>query len=122
MLTLASSDPFLNILWTILVVMALVIWYRLDAPIEQTKGLAHVLWLATRQIELAVILIRGFKDITKRTIEVHRNENAPTMRHAIASLLEVGIDPIVRPEGHRLGSRSPCRANGAGTGSVGAVR
>jgi hypothetical protein len=95
MLTLASSDPFLNILWTILVVMALVIWYRLEAPIEQTKGLAHVLWLATRQIELAVMLIRGFKDITKRTIAVHRRENAPIMRHAIASLLEVGIDPMV---------------------------
>jgi len=54
MLTLATSYPFLNTLWTILIFMALVIWYRIEAPMERAKGLAHVLWLATRQIELAV--------------------------------------------------------------------
>jgi hypothetical protein len=49
MVTLATSYPFLNILWTILIYMALVIWYRIETPIEQAKGLAHVPWLATRQ-------------------------------------------------------------------------
>ena len=44
MVTLAISYPFLNILSTILMFMALVIWYRIAAPTEQANGLAHVLW------------------------------------------------------------------------------
>jgi hypothetical protein len=97
MLTIATSYPFLSILWTILIFMAFVIWYRIEAPIEQAKGLAHVLWLATRQIELAITLIRGFKAISMLTVEVHRLENAGDriVWDAMASLLEVGIDPMV---------------------------
>ena len=96
MLTLATSCPFLNILWTILICMALGIWYRIEAPIEKAKGQGpHVLWLATSQIELAITLIRGLKEITRHTVEVARLENARIVRDAIASLLEVGIDPMI---------------------------
>jgi hypothetical protein len=73
MLTLATSYPFLNILLTILIYMALVIWYRIAAPIEHTEGLAHGFWLATCQIEVAVTLILGFEGITEHTVEVHRS-------------------------------------------------
>ncbi len=71
--------------------------YRIEAPMEQAQRLAHVLWLATRQIALAIPLIRGFKDISAHTIEVHRleNEGDRIVRDAIASLFEVGIDPMV---------------------------
>jgi len=63
----------------------------------QAQRLAHVLWQATLQIALAIPLLRGFKDISEHTIEVHRleNEGDRIVRDAIASLFEVGIDPIV---------------------------
>jgi uncharacterized protein Yka (UPF0111/DUF47 family) len=71
--------------------------YRIEAPMVQAQRLAHVLWQATLQIALAIPLLRGFKDISEHTIEVHRleNEGDRIVRDAIASLFEVGIDPIV---------------------------
>jgi predicted phosphate transport protein (TIGR00153 family) len=71
--------------------------YRIEAPMVQAQLLAHVLWQATVQIALAIPLLRGFKDISEHTIEVHRleNEGDRIVRDAIASLFEVGIDPIV---------------------------
>jgi predicted phosphate transport protein (TIGR00153 family) len=71
--------------------------YRIEAPMVQAHGLANVLVDATRQIALAIPLIRGFQDISRHTVEVHRleNEGDRIVREAIASLFESGIDPMV---------------------------
>jgi predicted phosphate transport protein (TIGR00153 family) len=71
--------------------------YGVEAPMLQAQSLADVLVDATRQIELAIPLMREFKSISKHTIEVHRLENEADriVRGAIASLFEGGIDPMV---------------------------
>jgi uncharacterized protein Yka (UPF0111/DUF47 family) len=71
--------------------------YGVEAPMLQAQSLADVLVDATRQIELAIPLMREFKSIGKHTIEVHRLENEADriVRGAIASLFEGGIDPMV---------------------------
>jgi len=71
--------------------------YKIEAPMAQAQRLARVLRDATRQIADAIPLIRGFKDITERMVEVHRleNEGDRLTREAIASLFEAGIDPMV---------------------------
>ena len=71
--------------------------YRIEAPMAQAQALADLLGSATKQIATAITLVRGFKDISEQTVEVHRLENEAdrTVREAIASLFEVGIDPMV---------------------------
>jgi hypothetical protein len=71
--------------------------YKIEAPMAQAQSLAHVLAQATEQIALAIPLLRGFRDISQYTLEVHRLENAGDriVRGAIASLFEAGIDPMV---------------------------
>jgi predicted phosphate transport protein (TIGR00153 family) len=71
--------------------------YRIEAPMEQAQTLAAVLHAAGRQIAEAIPLVRGFKDIGNYIVEVHRLENEADgiVRGAIASLFEVGIDPMV---------------------------
>ena len=71
--------------------------YKIEAPMSQAQRLATVLRDATRQIAAALRLIRGFKDISDRMVEVHRleNEGDRITREAIASLFETGIDPMV---------------------------
>jgi predicted phosphate transport protein (TIGR00153 family) len=71
--------------------------YRIEAPMDQAQRLAGVLRSATREIECSIPLVRGFKDISEHTVEVHRLENEADriVREAIASLFEVGIDPMV---------------------------
>jgi uncharacterized protein len=71
--------------------------YKIEAPMAQAQSLAHVLGQATREIALAIPLLRGFRDVSEHTREVHRLETAGDriVRGAIASLFEVGIDPMV---------------------------
>ncbi len=71
--------------------------YRIEAPMEQAQTLAGVLHAGARQIAEAIPLVRGFKDISNYIVEVHRLENEADriVREAIASLFEVGIDPMV---------------------------
>jgi predicted phosphate transport protein (TIGR00153 family) len=71
--------------------------YRIEAPMLQAQALAHVLRDASRHIAQAIGLMRGFHDISKHTVEVHRleNEGDRIVREAIASLFESGIDPMV---------------------------
>ena len=71
--------------------------YRIEAPMAQAQSLAHVLAQATEQIALAIPRLRGFRDLSEHTLEVHRLENAGDriVRGAIASLFEGGIDPMV---------------------------
>jgi predicted phosphate transport protein (TIGR00153 family) len=71
--------------------------YKIEAPMEQSQRLAHVLLEASRQIELAVPKIRNFGDISAESTEIHRLENEGDRlgREAVASLFETGIDPMV---------------------------
>lgn len=71
--------------------------YKVEAPMAQAQSLAHILRQATRQIALAIRLLRGFGDVREHTAEVRRLENAGDriVRGAIASLFEGGIDPMV---------------------------
>jgi uncharacterized protein len=71
--------------------------YKIEAPMAQAQRLAGVLRDATRQIAAAIPLMRDFKDIRERMLEVHRleNEGDRITREAIASLFETGIDPMV---------------------------
>ncbi len=71
--------------------------YRIEAPMVQAQTLAGVLRAAAHQLAEAIPLVRGFKDIGSYIVEVHRLENEADriVREAIASLFEVGIDPMV---------------------------
>ena len=64
---------------------------------DQAQRMAHILVEATRNIQQAVPRMRGFKDITHQTIEIHRLENDGdrVVREAVASLFDGGIDPMV---------------------------
>jgi predicted phosphate transport protein (TIGR00153 family) len=71
--------------------------YKIDAPMEQSQQLAGVLVEAAGQVAGALTHLRGFKNITRYTVEVHRleNEGDRIVRDAIGSLFEGGIDPMV---------------------------
>jgi predicted phosphate transport protein (TIGR00153 family) len=73
------------------------ILYKIEAPMEQAQRMAHILVEATRNIQQAVPRMRGFKDISHQTIEIHRLENDGdrVVREAVASLFDGGIDPMV---------------------------
>jgi predicted phosphate transport protein (TIGR00153 family) len=71
--------------------------YQIEAPMVQAQTLAAVLHAASHQLAEAIPHVRGFKDISSYIVEVHRLENEADriVREAIASLFEVGIDPMV---------------------------
>jgi predicted phosphate transport protein (TIGR00153 family) len=71
--------------------------YRIEAPMEQAQRQAHILMEACRQISQAVPRLRGFRDVTHFTTEIHRLETDGdrVTREAVASLFDTGIDPMV---------------------------
>ncbi len=71
--------------------------YKIEAPMEQSQRLAHILLQACRQIAEAMPRLRSFKDISHYTVEINRLENDGdrVVREAIASLFDDGIDPMV---------------------------
>ena len=71
--------------------------YKIEAPMEQAQRMARILLQATRQIAEAMPRLRKFQDLSHYTVEVNRLENDGdrTSRHAIASLFDNGIDPMV---------------------------
>ncbi len=71
--------------------------YKIEAPMDQAIRLAHVLLQAGRLIAEAIPRLRGFRDISRYTIEINRleNEGDRITREAIASLFDTGIDPMV---------------------------
>ena len=71
--------------------------YKIEAPMEQSQRLAHVLLQASRQIAEAMPRLRGFKDMSHYTVEINRLENDGDRitREAVASLFDNGIDPMV---------------------------
>ena len=71
--------------------------YRIEAPMEQSQRMAHILVQATRQVAEALPRMRGFKDLNHYTVEINRLENDGdrVTREAMASLFDNGIDPMV---------------------------
>jgi predicted phosphate transport protein (TIGR00153 family) len=71
--------------------------YKIEAPMEQAERLAHILREACRQILEGMPRLRGFKDVSHFTNEIHRleTEGDRVTREAIASLFDTGIDPMV---------------------------
>jgi uncharacterized protein len=71
--------------------------YKIEAPMEQAQRLAHILMECCRQLDEAMPRLRGFKDVSHFTTEVHRleTEGDRVTREAIASLFDTGIDPMV---------------------------
>ena len=70
---------------------------QVEAPMEQSQQLAAVLVEAAQQVAGALTHLRGFKNITEYTVEVHRLENEADriVRDAVGALFEGGIDPMV---------------------------
>ena len=70
--------------------------YKIEAPMEQSQQLAQILLEASRQIAEAMPRLRGFKDMSHHTVEIHRLENDGdrVVREAVASLFDNGIDPM----------------------------
>jgi len=71
--------------------------YKIEAPMEQAQRLAHILMESCRQLDEAMPRLRGFKDVSHFTTEVHRleTEGDRVTREAVASLFDTGIDPMV---------------------------
>jgi uncharacterized protein len=71
--------------------------YKIEAPMEQSQELSRVLLACARQISEAMPQLRGFRDISRHTVEINRLENDGDRltREAIASLFDNGIDPMV---------------------------
>lgn len=71
--------------------------YQIEAPMQQALDLAEVLVDACEQLSLALSGLKGFKDLDRYWIEIHRLENDGDRisRDAVASLFANGIDPMV---------------------------
>ena len=71
--------------------------YKIEAPMEQAQRLAHILVEACRKVAQAVPRMRGFRDVTHFTNEIHRLETDGdrVTREAVASLFDTGIDPMI---------------------------
>jgi predicted phosphate transport protein (TIGR00153 family) len=70
--------------------------YRIEAPMEQSLAMADVLVKSCEQLAAALEHLRGFKDLDRYWIEIHRLENDGDRlyRDAVASLFANGIDPM----------------------------
>jgi uncharacterized protein len=71
--------------------------YKIEAPMEQSVAMADVLVRCCEQLSQALAGLRGFKDLERYWIEIHRleNEGDRLYRDAVASLFANGIDPMV---------------------------
>ena len=71
--------------------------YGIEAPMDQASAMATVLVKACEQLAMLLENLRGFKDLDKYWIEIHRLENDGDrlFREAFASLFAGGIDPMV---------------------------
>jgi len=71
--------------------------YQIEAPMEQSFALADVLVGCCSELATALAGLRGFKDLDRHLIEIHRleNEGDRISRDAVASLFSNGIDPMV---------------------------
>jgi predicted phosphate transport protein (TIGR00153 family) len=70
--------------------------YRIESPTEVAIQQAAIVVRQTLQLHEALLKLRGFKDLERYWIEVHRleNEGDQLARGAIASLFANGQDPV----------------------------
>jgi uncharacterized protein len=71
--------------------------YKIEAPMDQALALAEILVKACEQVYLGLQNLRGFEDLEKYWIEIHRLENDGDRisRDAVAALFADRIDPMV---------------------------
>ena len=71
--------------------------YRVEAPMDQSLAMVDILVKACEQLATLLENLRGFKDLRKYWIEIHRLENDGDhlFREALSSLFVGGIDPMV---------------------------
>jgi predicted phosphate transport protein (TIGR00153 family) len=71
--------------------------YKIEAPMSQALEMTRVLVESCEQLAAALENLRGFKDLERYWIEIHRieNEGDRIYRDAVASLFSNGIDPMV---------------------------
>jgi uncharacterized protein len=71
--------------------------YQIEAPMSQAQALTKVLVGACEQLAAGLEDLRGFRDLDRYWIEIHRleNEGDRISRDAVASLFSNGIDPMV---------------------------
>jgi uncharacterized protein len=74
-----------------------IVLYKIEAPMEQAQAMAGVLVKSCEQLAEALERLRGFKDLERYWIEIHRLENDGDrlFRDALAALFSNGIDPMV---------------------------
>ena len=71
--------------------------YGIEAPMDQALAMADVLVKACEQLATLLEHLRGYKNLDKYWIEIHRLENDGDrlFREAFASLFAGGSDPMV---------------------------
>jgi predicted phosphate transport protein (TIGR00153 family) len=71
--------------------------YQIEAPMAQASDMAEVLVGACSELAKALAKLKGFKELDRHLIEIHRLENDGDRisRDAVASLFTGGIDPMV---------------------------
>jgi uncharacterized protein len=71
--------------------------YQIEAPMEQGHDLATILAHSCEQVSGLLSDLRGFKNLERYWVEIHRleNEGDRVWREALASLFSNGIDPMV---------------------------
>jgi uncharacterized protein len=71
--------------------------FKIEAPMEQAHELAAILAQSCDQVSTLLSDLRGFKDLERYWVEIHRleNEGDRVWREALASLFSNGIDPMV---------------------------
>jgi len=71
--------------------------YQIEAPMAQAQALTKVLVSACEQLAIGLENLRGFRDLERYWIEIHRleKEGDRISRDAVASLFSNGIDPMV---------------------------
>ena len=71
--------------------------YKIEAPVEQAQAMAGVLVRSCEELAAVLADLRGFKDLERHWIEIHRLENDGDRlyRDALAALFANGIDPMV---------------------------
>jgi uncharacterized protein Yka (UPF0111/DUF47 family) len=71
--------------------------YKIEAPMDQGYALTKILAQSCEHVSAALTDLRGFTDLERHWIEIHRleNEGDRVWREALASLFSNGIDPMV---------------------------
>jgi len=71
--------------------------YQIEAPMEQSLGLADIIVGCCEQLAEALSKLRGFQNLEDHWIAIHslENDGDRLSRDAVASLFANGIDPMV---------------------------